>query len=155
MENSNASAVVSAEGNNLPIDTERLRDDIKRLADKLATCPPESQVELEVMHHFSDGIYCRTVLMKAGDMVVGKIHKKEHVVVISSGHALVVSEEFGPKEIIAPAIFTSPPGARRALLILSDMVWTTVHKNSTNTQDLAKLEDELIAKDYAEIGGSK
>src|SRR3954468_10455408 len=103
---------------------------------------PDAFYELDVMHHFTDGTYARTVLMRAGELIVGKIHKKEHLVIVSAGRARVVSEEFGAKEITAPFVFKSPPGVKRVLLILEDMVWTTVHKNASNTEDLAILEEE-------------
>jgi hypothetical protein len=112
---------------------------------------PDSFDTLDVMHHFADGIYCRTVLMRAGEFIVGKIHKKEHIVVVSAGRARVVSEEFGAKEIIAPAVFKSRPGVKRALHIVEDMVWTTIHKNASNTEDMSELEEQLIAKDYDEV----
>lgn len=131
------------------IETTNLREGIEDLTAAMQKCP--EKVELEVMHHFGDHTYCRTVLMKAGDIVAGKIHKKEHIVIISAGLAKVVSEEFGSQDLRAPLIFKSPPGARRALLIIEDMVWTTIHDNPTNTQDLKILEEMLIAKDYSEV----
>jgi hypothetical protein len=127
-----------------------IRDSIKSLEQALKS-HPEACDTLDVMHHFTDGIYCRTVLMRAGEVIVGKIHKKEHIVVVSAGRARVVSEEFGAKEIVAPAVFKSPPGVKRALHILEDMVWTTIHKNVSNTEDMSELEEELIAKNYDEV----
>ena len=132
------------------IEKQELRQSIAAL-EAVAKADPNSFDTLDVMHHFTSGIYCRTVLMRAGDIVVGKIHKREHIVVVSAGRARVVSEEFGAKEIIAPAVFKSPPGVKRALHILEDMVWTTIHKNASNTEDMSELEAELIAKDYEEV----
>lgn len=128
----------------------QLRDNLNSLEAKIKACP-ETIKHLDVMHHFTNGIYARTALMKAGDLIVGKIHKKEHLVVVSAGKAKVVSEEFGSKDIVAPQIFKSPPGVKRALFIIEDMVWTTVHENPSNTEDLSVLEAELIAKDYDEV----
>ena len=103
------------------------------------------------MHHFGDHTYVRTMLGKAGDIIVGKIHARDHIVIVSSGRAIVVSEEFGKQEIFAPMVFKSKAGAQRAFHILEDMVLTTVHDNPTNTQDLAELEDYLIKKDHTEV----
>lgn len=136
--------------NQAELSTDRLRTGIQSL-EAVIRKHPESFTELDVMHHFSDGTYCRTVLMHAGELIVGKIHKKEHIVVVSAGRARVLSEEFGTKEICAPTVFKSPPGVKRVLLIEEDMVWTTVHKNESNTEDLNILEDELIAKEYGEV----
>lgn len=119
-----------------------IRAGVDNLVSMLKEYPQE---ELPVQHEFLDGVYMRTVFMKAGDVVVGKIHKQEHVAIISKGYATVLTEH-GVLEIRAPFMFKSPPGARRALIIHEDMVWTTVHRSDHT--DLESLEDQLIAKDY-------
>jgi hypothetical protein len=119
-----------------------IRASVHDLAEALREYPQE---ELPVQHEFLDGIYMRTVLMKAGMIVVGKIHKQEHVAIITQGHASVMTEH-GLLEIRAPFMFKSPPGARRALLIHEDMIWTTVHRSDHT--DLERLEEQLIAKDF-------
>lgn len=107
------------------------------------------QIEtLDCMHHFTNQVYARTVLMKMGDVIVGKIHKHEHLVIVSAGRCRVVSEEFGSMEIVAPQIFKSPPGVRRALHILEDTVWTTIHRNPDNEHDVKKLEERFVSTDY-------
>lgn len=119
-----------------------LREQVTEVAEYLKQFPQE---ELPVQHEFLDGIYMRTVYMKAGIIVVGKIHKQEHVAIISKGKATVVTE-YGVVEMQAPFMFKSPPGVRRALLIHEDMVWTTVHRSEHT--DLEQLEEQLIAKDF-------
>lgn len=120
----------------------QLRHSVTALAEDLKRYPQE---ELPVQHEFLEGVYMRTVFMKAGLIVVGKIHKQEHVALISQGRATVVTEH-GVVEMKAPFMFKSPPGVRRALLIHEDMVWTTVHRSEHT--DLDRLEDQLIAKDF-------
>ena len=39
---------------------------------------------------------------------------------------------------------------KRELYAVTDLVWTTIHHNPTNTQDLDKIEDIVIAKNYEE-----
>jgi quercetin dioxygenase-like cupin family protein len=119
-----------------------VRQNVTEFAESLLQYPQE---ELPVQHDFLDGVYMRTVFMKAGLIVVGKIHKQEHVAIISKGSATVLTEN-GVIEITAPYIFKSPPGARRALVIHEDMVWTTVHRSEHT--DLEQLEEQLIAKDF-------
>lgn len=113
--------------------------------DLVRTLQEYPQEELPVQHEFLDGVYMRTVYMKAGDVIVGKIHKQEHVAIISQGYATVLTEH-GVLEIRAPFLFKSPPGARRALVIHEDMIWTTIHRSDHT--DLEKLEEQLIAKDF-------
>jgi hypothetical protein len=128
-----------------------IRGSISQLQDAMIALPEQVKIALETKHTFADGTYVRTVFMKAGSLIVGKIHKLDHVVVIGQGRASVVSEEFGSKVIAAPMIFHSRPYVKRLLFIHEDMVWTTVHKNPTNTRDLDLLEKELIAEDYGDV----
>lgn len=119
-----------------------LRDSVTALVEELKQLPQE---ELPTQHDFLEGVYMRTVLMKAGLVVIGKIHKQEHVAIVSQGRATVITEH-GVLEMRAPFMFKSPPGVRRALLIHEDMVWTTVHRSEHT--DLVQLEEQLIAKDF-------
>lgn len=119
-----------------------IRAGVTELAEQLRSLPQE---DLPVQHDFLDGVYMRTVFMAKDTVVIGKIHKQEHVAIISKGAATVLTEH-GVMEIKAPFIFKSPPGARRALRIHEDMVWTTVHRS--DHKDLESLEEQLIAKDF-------
>lgn len=100
---------------------------------------PEDPVMLRHIH--TPGIYAREFKMKAGSVVVGKLHAQEHLCTISAGRALVTTEA-GTQEIAAPCTFVSPAGSKRALVILEDMVWTTYHRSDET--DLQRLEAELI-----------
>ncbi len=124
-----------------PTPTE-IRESVTALAEQMASLP---QVDVPVIHEFLDGIYVRTVKMAAGSIIVGKIHKQEHIAIISKGRATVLTEH-GVLEIEAPYVFKSPPGARRALRIHEDMVWSTIHR--TDHTDLRDIEEQLIAKDF-------
>lgn len=128
-----------------------VREAIGDLEKQMLALPEESKIAIETMHNFTDGIYTRTVFMKAGSLITGKIHKLEHIVIIGQGRASVISEEFGAKEIKAPMVFVSRPVVKRLLFVQEDMVWTTVHPNPTNTRDLKELEKLLILEDYEEL----
>jgi hypothetical protein len=125
-----------------------VRDSIEGLQKSMLALPQEQKMALETMHTFADGTYVRTVFMRAGSLIAGKIHKLDHTVIIGQGSASVISEEFGAQIIKAPMVFHSRPYVKRLLFIHEDMVWSTVHKNPTNTRDLDILEKELIAEDY-------
>jgi quercetin dioxygenase-like cupin family protein len=109
---------------------------------------PEDPVMLS--HMFTPGIYARKFKMKAGSVVVGKLHAQEHLCIISAGRALVTTER-GTQELAAPCEFVSPAGSKRALVILEDMVWITVHRSDET--DPLRLEAELIiAEPSAPVG---
>ena len=106
--------------------------------------------QFPLTHHFAPGIYLREIAIPAGSLVVGKIHKEEHLVVLLQGALRLYTEAGGLHDVHAPAILRSPPGAKRAALALADTRWVTCHANQTETQDLAALEAEIIAPSYAE-----
>ena len=99
-------------------------------------------------HSFSDGIYVREITIPAGMLIIGKIHKHDHPNFLLKGEVVVVTEEGGVEELKAPCSMISKPGTKRALYAKTELVWTTVHLNPTNTQDLEELEEEIIAPTY-------
>lgn len=101
-----------------------------------------------VKHHFAPGAYAREMTLPAGLGVTGKIHKHAHVNVISKGRVRVFTEQEGLLELAAPCTFVSSPGTKRAVLVLEETVWTTVHV--TDKTDLAEIEREVIASDFME-----
>lgn len=108
----------------------------------------EHHVEIETNHHFAPGVYCREVVIPKGTTLTGKIHKTEHLNVISKGDITVWTED-GMKRIKAPAMIVSKPGIKRVGFAHEDTVWTTIHP--THETDLEKLEAQLIAKDFSEL----
>lgn len=105
----------------------------------------EPQIEIKTTHYFAKGIYAREIFIPKGVLLTGKIHKTEHLNIVSQGKIAVVTE-FGQKIIEAPCTLVSEPGTKRAGLALEDTVWTTIH--GTNETDLEKLELELIADSH-------
>ena len=101
-------------------------------------------------HYFSDGIYVREITIPAGMIIVGKIHKHRHPNFLLKGKVMVITEQKGEEIIEGPCFMMSEGGTKRALYAVTDLVWTTIHHNPTNTQDLNKIEDIVIAKNYDE-----
>lgn len=111
---------------------------------------------LGLVHHFSKGIYARELRMPAGTILTGKIHRTEHLNIMSAGVIRVWSEAEGWREIHAPFTFVAKPGTRRIGVVLQDTVWTTIH--GTSETDLDKLETELIVEHHnplLQTGGAK
>ena len=98
-------------------------------------------------HTFSDGIYVREITIPAGLFIVGKIHKHDHPNFLLSGEVIVVTED-GIEELTGPLSMISKAGTKRALYSKTELVWTTVHANPTNTEDLTELEEHIIAPTY-------
>ncbi len=81
-------------------------------------------------------------------MLTGKIHKHQHPNFLMSGEVVVVTEEGGEEHLVGPMSIMSPPGTKRALHALTDLVWITVHHNPENYQDLESLENVVIADTF-------
>lgn len=105
------------------------------------------QVNFEPKHHFSEGLYARELLLEAGSVVVGKIHKHAHLNVILYGKCRV-STPFGTEELEGPMIFESKPDTKRAVYAIEDTLWITFHP--TEETDVAKIEADIILDDYSD-----
>ena len=111
---------------------------------------PDQREGLPTIHHFADGLYVREVYMEAGLILTGKIHKHEHINIISKGDVSVITED-GIDRIIAPRTMVVRPGIKRLLYVHEDTIWATIHFNPTNETDLGKLEKEFVTNSYEEF----
>ena len=84
------------------------------------------QVDIPPIHYFAKGLYAREIFIPAGTLLTGKIHKREHLNIISQGDISVMTEE-GVKRISAPFAMVSKPGIKRVGYAHEDTVWTTIH----------------------------
>jgi hypothetical protein len=96
--------------------------------------------------------YAREMLIPKGTLIIGKIHRHQHLNFISKGRVKVITE-FGEKYLEAPCTFVSEVGLKRAVYAEEDTLWTTVHLTEFNNEfDLDKIEQEVISPSYDEIG---
>jgi hypothetical protein len=102
------------------------------------------QTEVPTEHLFCDGVYVRTMTCVAETLVVGKVHKRDHVIMLLSGR-VTVSDENGPRELVAPTIMKCEAGTQRALFFHEPSVWVNVHR--TDQTDIEAVEDELVVAD--------
>ena len=102
-------------------------------------------LNLKVTHYFTPGLYCREIYMPKGAVLTSKVHKTEHVFIVSQGIVSVTGEE-GNVILEAPYTGITMPGTKRALYIIEDTVWTTMHP--TNLTDVDEIEKEIICPNY-------
>lgn len=121
------------------------RAQMMRLQDAVAQLPP---VDPPLKHYFAGGIYAREMTIPAGVVVVGKIHKHEHLLIVSQGDVTILTES-GPKRVQAPCTLIGKPGIKRAAFAHTDTVVTCFH--ATDEADLDKIEAEFIAPDYESL----
>lgn len=114
---------------------------VMRLENSLAHYP---QMILDVKHDFSKGIYSRTLLIPAGTMLTGKIHKTEHLCIVQGD--ITALTDAGIRRLTGYNVLNSKPGMKRAGFAHEDTYWTTIHV--TTETNIEKLEAELIAPSF-------
>lgn len=110
-------------------------------------------------HHFSPiddeygcCTYAREMFIPKGTVIIGKIHKHQHLNFILKGKVSVATE-FGKKYFEAPCTFISEVGLKRAVYAEEDTIWTTVHLTKhIGEENLGKIEEEVISPTYEEMG---
>jgi len=96
--------------------------------------------------------YAREMLIPKGTLIIGKIHRHQHLNFISKGKVTVFTE-FGEKHLEAPCTFISEVGLKRAVYAEEDTLWTTVHLTEhVGEENLDKMEAEVIAPSYNDLG---
>lgn len=137
--------------NELMANTSPEREALKKLQATLATC--DTRIDsIPVIHHFADGVYGRECFIERGQLIAGRIHKTEHINVISQGHVDVVVDNVITGEIVkttyeAPCVFVAPAGTKRMIFANEDTIWTTFHKYH-GEQDGEKMADIMTWFDY-------
>ena len=102
--------------------------------------------------NYGCGTYARQMFIPKGTLIIGKIHRHQHLNFIMQGK-VSVSTEFGPKYFEAQCIFVSEVGLKRAVIAEEDTIWVTVHLTKhLGEENLAKMEEEVIAPSYKELG---
>jgi len=91
-------------------------------------------------------------MIPKGTLIIGKIHRHQHLNFITQGKVIVYTE-FGEKHLEAPCTFISEVGLKRAVYAEEDTLWTTVHMTAFDSEaELSKIEDEVIAPSYDDLG---
>lgn len=106
-------------------------------------------------HHFTPKddkygchTYAREMFIPKDTVIIGKIHRHQHLNFIMKGQVSVATE-FGKKYFTAPCIFISEVGLKRAVYAEEDTIWVTVHLTEhTGEENLNKVEQEVIAPSY-------
>lgn len=128
----------------------QLRSEIEELEESLHALPEGDKIPPDdvTQHFFAEGVYARMIFVPAGHVIVGKIHKHETMNILCQGKISVATEQ-GTMYFEGPCIVNSAPGIKKAAYAVEDTWWINIHP--TTETDLAKIEDEVIVKDYEQI----
>ena len=112
---------------------------------ELALSQKELHEKNPVKHSFADGCYIREIFNPAGELLVTKIHKKEHPFFLMKGKMSILTED-GVKHVQEPHHGITKPGTKRIIYTHTDCVFVTVH--ATDKTDVDEIEKEVIANDF-------
>lgn len=127
--------------NELIIPAVPTREQIEALERHMRKLPP---LAITTTHYFANGLYAREIFIPKGCLLTGKVHRAEHLNIVSCGDITVWTEQ-GMKRVKAPFTMVSKPGTKRVGLAHEDTVWTTVH--ATCETDIDALEALLVEPD--------
>lgn len=108
------------------------------------------QIEPENHHYFGPGVYLRELVMPAGTLIVGKLHKTSHFLIVTRG-LIECKTDNGMEMLKGGDIILTSPGTKRVLLAYEDSAMVTVHV--TNKTDLAQIEADVIEPETLAIEG--
>lgn len=132
----------------MPTPNQAARDKILDFENALLQAP--DQFIPDLVQYFCAGVYMRQVFLPAGSQAVGRIHKRPCLNVLLQGEIEVVTEE-GAKLMVAPQVFESPAGIKRAVRAVSDTIWLTVHAHDGEERDSDTMADLLTVPSYERL----
>jgi len=101
-----------------------------------------------VKHTFAGGCYIREIYNPANELIITKIHKKEHPFFLMKGEMSILTEE-GVQNIKAPYQGVTKPGTKRAIYTHEECIFITVH--ATNNTTIEDVEDEVVCTKYEDL----
>ena len=101
-----------------------------------------------VKHTFAGGCYIREIYNPANELIITKIHKKEHPFFLMKGEMSILTEE-GIQNIKAPYQGVTKPGTKRAIYTHKECIFITVH--ATNNTTIDDVEDEVFCTKYEDL----
>lgn len=110
-----------------------------------------NQIVPENYHHFGPGVYLRELVMPAGTLIVGKLHKTAHFLIVTHG-LIECKTDAGMEMLKGGDIILTQPGIKRVLLAHEDSAMVTVHV--TDKTDLSEIEKDVIEPEYPLIEGA-
>jgi len=98
-----------------------------------------------VKETFAGGCYIREIFNPAGELIITKIHKKEHPFFLLKGRMSILTEE-GVQHLQAPYSGITKPGTKRIIYTHTDCIFTTIH--SVDSIDKKEIMKEIVTEDY-------
>lgn len=128
-----------------PIDKKPVkRMDMMALADRLKDAanieglmPIDKDSPEHLRHWFANGAYVREMMLPAGTIVVGRIHKHETINILLEGEITVIDESGARSDFKAPHMFIAPAGNQKAAITRTPIRWLNSWACETTDPDEA------------------
>ena len=101
-----------------------------------------------VKHSLAGGCYIREIYNPANEIIITKIHKKEHPFFLMKGEMSILTEE-GIQHIKAPYQGITKPGTKRVIYTHKECTFITVHATENTT--IKDIEEEVICTKYEDL----
>ena len=100
--------------------------------------------DLGTVHHFSDGLYAKQMMIPAGFVAGTHAHNYSHLSILAKGRIILRTDE-SAKEYTAPACLEIKSGVHHTIEALENCEWFCIH--ATDETDATKVDEVLIRKD--------
>jgi len=101
-----------------------------------------------VKHSFAGGCYIREIYNPANELIITKIHKKEHPFFLMKGEMSILTED-GIEHIKAPYQGVTKVGTKRAIYTHEECIFITVH--ATDNTSIEDVEEEVVCTKYEDL----
>jgi len=101
------------------------------------------EVDLQVKHYFSDGLYAKKMFIPAGFEACQHAHNYSHLSILAQG-LVIVETDNDKKTYKAGDCIEIVAGVHHKITALQDCVWFCIH--ATDEKDPSKVDEVLIKR---------
>lgn len=125
--------------------TQASSENIERLESRMLA---EDQVEIPVEEAFVNGMYVRRIMIPAGTLLTGRVHKWPYVDIMLDGDISVVTPD-GQKRLTGHNVLEGVAGRKRAGYAHADTHWVSVHRTDLVEDDMHEQLTFFSVSEYA------
>jgi len=101
------------------------------------------ETDPNVVHHFSDGLYAKQMVIPKGFMAGKHLHDYSHFSILAKGKVIVRTDS-DEVEYVAPACIEIKANTYHTIEALEDCAWFCIH--ATDETDADSVDDVLICR---------
>ena len=137
------------------VSREVFRANVQKLENMLKDVPGYTKrydAPLKYNHYFTPGQYAREITIPERFLLTTGIHATEHIAIISKGKCMIATED-GLQIVEAPHTMITKIGTKRAIYVIEEVVWTTIHAIAATTEEEAIEQIEFKSWDDYHLRG--